>query len=245
MKYLNLFLLMSLFVNSISAAKKQGKTDNGSKWSVGISAGVGIPTGSFDKQETFKLVDTKKINGWAKPGFRFSFDITYKIAKKLGVIVQVGGNINNFDTNAYNKKIFPQNTCFMSKATPHHISQYLGGIFYNLFESNNKLFFNIHALAGLMTVKYSEFTLECYGGTTGLYAPCGKYKIETVSVFAYNVGIGLNYNLSDKLAIIVNADYLGGNPIFTSISTCGYTYKQNLAMNIGLINLSGGIALKF
>jgi len=242
------FVVLFTISCGLYAAKppvRRGGHRDGGKLVIGVSAGAGIPMGAYGTADNVAVKDTSHTNGWAKTGFHFNVHIGYKFSDYIGGMAMIGGNMNGFNTTAYDSKNNPLASNGATTATSHYIGSYLAGPFLNLPVSDN-FAITIRALAGLMTAKYAELT-----GTEGSFS--GVSKIASVSTFGYDAGAGVKIGITDAMGFALNVDYLGGTPVFksetvtvnTAIGSSTHTYAFTHAMSTGIVNASVGIVLCF
>ncbi len=247
---------------------KRGRGNDNSKLFVGFSVGAGLPMGNFGKHDSTGGTlpvpgrDTTKLKGFANTGFNFNLKAGYHFTKNVGGMIQIGGNMNSFNTSAFQTLIFSNGDGTVNPsvtASSHYIGTYLIGPFF-VIPVGDKIDIDAHVLVGLMTVSYSEIkpsgtdtTGVSFGAQATKFSDDLKYNSATS--FAYCFGAGLKFKLTDMVGITLSADYLGATPVFT-----GYTLTSSqggvssppmsdttikAAMSTSLINVNVGAVFSF
>ena len=226
---------------------------------IGASFGVGLPQQNFGKSDTVGRKDTTKVKGWATTGINFHVKAGWKFYKHFGLMAQAGGNVNWFNSSAYESQLLGnpilQNQVAVN-ATAHYIGSYLGGPFFN-FPINSIFSIDAHVLVGLMTAKYSVVSpIVNFDGST--YNESVSYTVARC--LGYDAEIGLKANLMDQVALILTCGYLGGNPVFGGYSVSyssgppllypgapavSYNNARTSTMSTGIINISAGAVFSF
>jgi opacity protein-like surface antigen len=70
-----------------------------------------------------------------------------------------------------------------------------------------------------------------------------KQNEAVAMAFAVNLGAGLRYNVSDKIALTINMDYFSTKPEFEVATTSNFGYSSNddFKQTINMLNISFGI----
>ncbi|MFI5149288.1 MAG: outer membrane beta-barrel protein [Bacteroidia bacterium] len=234
-----------LFASSTSM-----KAGDEPKMVVGVSVGAGLPMGAYGSTAKLAAGDTTHVNGFASMGFHFNVNAGYYFMDNVGAMLQIGGNMNGFNMAAY-KTTYNVPSSSTATATSYYVGSYLVGPTLR-FPIGDKLGFSARVLVGLMTVKSTKWT-DTYTVLGTTYTTNDYYS--SASTFGYNIGAGLKYNLTDKMGLGLNIDYLGGSPNFTTEnhtvsptnsfdpnSTSG-GHKRN--MSTSLLNISLGFTVGF
>jgi hypothetical protein len=231
--------------------KSRGHGGGEPKLIISASVGAGIPLGHFGKADTLAQSDTTHRNGYAKPGFHFNGSIGYRFTDNIGAMIQIGGNMNSFNTGTYSTQLAAQDgivspATLTTTATNNYIGSYLIGPVFTLPVSD-QIDVDIKLLVGLMTMQFSDLTLNVNDPSIpATYV--GIVATTATSTFAYGAGASIRFKASDMLGFKVGIDYIGGNPSFSSLKTVSGTSSGTLpkqSMTVGLLNISAGIVLGF
>ena len=221
-------------------------SSGGGKFTLGISVGAALPMSEFGTAKKDSTINSTSTihNGFAKTGIHFDVSATYLIAGPFGLEAILGGNLNSYDAAAANSQYFPHGGVTRT-APSYFIGQYMAGP--ALSFPAGALSVNIHAVVGLVTANYPT-TTDTYssGGTTVTTGP-------SLSTFGYNAGLGVKFNLSGNIGLLVDVSYIG---IFSSAfdytpltSTTTYlgtgTDQSNYNMTFSMVTISAGIAFSF
>ncbi len=228
-----------------------------SKIFIGGAIGAGMPGFSYGATSLYKFnpngnSDTLHTPGYAKTGFQFNFKGGYYISDHTGIMIQIGGNMNGFNSEGFKTNSYLSNYSNVSvSATSHYIGSYLAGVIFNMpvgvASTCDKLSINFSVLAGLMTAHYSTVSATYTDSMNVTHSTVTK--IQTASAFAFDMGTGVMYNFSHLIGLDLNFDLLAGNPAFTSYTiteTGGSSVTYNnrtIGMSTILFNTSLGIVL--
>ncbi|MEO6883391.1 MAG: hypothetical protein ABI199_05120 [Bacteroidia bacterium] len=214
---------------------KADNSNNGNKFTLGVSAGAALPMG------------TGNYGMYAQTGFHFDVTASYLFSGNIGGMVYIGENMNSFDNATFmsENRLANYDETFTSKG--YNVGQYLAGPFLSL-PASNKLKVNIRVLVGLVTANMPTETIN------------GYFDTETVSGnggigFGYQLGAGLKYNLSDKIGLTFNVAYTGASICYAGYSDAQIgtyqsgtsfnytkTYTTKSTMPIGLVTSTLGLA---
>ncbi|HXC06800.1 MAG TPA: outer membrane beta-barrel protein [Bacteroidia bacterium] len=225
------------------------KAGDDPKMVVGVSVGAAMPMGAYGSTAKLAAGDTAHANGFAKTGFHFDVNAGYYFTSNVGAMIQIGGNMNGFNMTAYNTTYGITNST--ATASSYYVGSYLVGPTLR-FPLGDKMGFSARILVGLMTLKDSKWSdTQTFLGTT--YTTTEQWN--TASAFAYNIGASIKYNLTDKMGLGLNIDYLGGSPNFstytrtTTPTTSGSpdvtSGGHKINMGTSLLNISLGLTIGF
>ena len=182
-----------------------------SKNSITLSAGPSIPVGNYGK--------TEKENihlGFSSAGISASISYNYKLNKTIGLEAMVYGQQNSLNNSAMEKDL--SETGFLGQQ-PGYYSNWsvekekwqIGSVMVGAtgefpLINSSKFSFIGRALFGLAYVKCPD--LKADSRQDNAYAVfSGKYGSNTGS--SWLISPGVNYKLSNRLNLILNAEYFG------------------------------------
>jgi hypothetical protein len=178
-----------------NGGKKNGNksydSSSHSKIFIGIDIGAGIPGLNYGKADSIGNNDASHITGYAKTGFQFNIKGGYYFTPNFGAMLQVGGNMNGFNTEAFQQTgyLFQYSNVTVS-ATSNYIGSYLAGFIFNMPPDEastwNKLSVNFHILAGLMTARYSTITATYTDSLKASHSSVTSFQ----SAIAFEVDMG-------------------------------------------------------
>lgn len=234
MKKIIIVAIVAMSVITSSYAQEQ-------KGYIGISLGPSIPVGdlaskNFDNDEA----------GYANTGAVFDISFAYKLGDgNFGITALIRGQANPTDAQIIADEFsrqFPS-----ANWTVESDSWGIGGLMFGGFGSfpvSEKISFDPRAMIGFLNATAPAITVSGSGS-----GGSGWIKVESASAssFAYLIGAGFKFDISDKLFLLTNLDYLNSNPEFINVETItsdGDRQLDTFNQTIGSINLSVGIALK-
>ncbi len=237
-------------------APETGTPIEGSKkFVLGISLGAAIPSGSFASTNVknsfwdFNSTDSTHLQGFAKTGFHFNITATYQFTDDFGLTLLLGNSSNPFDINAFSSAIgYPAG----SQSSNFTTAEYLLGPCFSL-PISNKFKFRVSLLAGIVTNNYPTIDVALNDTTTY------EVTFNGATNFAYSIGAGIIYNVTDNIAVQLNLNYTGTTITYTGwtgIYTINggvysyYPYTSNhpndvTSMTAGLLKPTFGVEFKF
>jgi hypothetical protein len=214
---------------------------------VAIHLGPSLPMGDLAGKS---LSDPSA--GFAKTGYQFDASFGYKLADKFGVTTMIRRQSLGYDVDAIAGPLMLFSALFGSQLTVEStnwgISSLLAGG-YGDFAIGEKIAINPRLMVGLSRVSLPEITIE--GSVMGTPIEMTTSADAAMS-FSYLLGAGGRYNVSEKIFVSANLDYLGAKANFKNIKTTssaggmvttedGGAHKQSIAtFNIGV-----GAGLRF
>ena len=176
---------------------------------IGISVSASAPMGDFAKAETGTLNNWNNTAGYAKSGFAVGLEGAYYFAPKIGL----AGTLYFSDHGGFSKddaaKLGESYTdaFAVAESTINTTKRYqsinimVGPQF--SFPAN-KFTFDVRVLAGVIkSLSTPAITVQLEDNTD---TPLRQLS-STAVAFGWQVGGGLRYALSDKLGLLVRADY--------------------------------------
>lgn len=243
MKKLNL-ISATLITAGILCVGTNSTNAQANKLSFGLNLGATIPMGGFAKHDssalpvsqftgnnTGKVNDTTKLNGFAKTGFHFNVWGQYMIAGPIGVKLMIGGSMISYDVSTLNSDIATQYIAYSpghsSAGAPtftsnsYYVGQYLIGPSLKLPAGK----FNIEGqiLVGLLSTTYPTLTQnidQTSGGGGFTYTETGTSvtTFKSASGFGYNISAGIEDKIAPLIGLHLDVGYTG-----SSLSYASYT----------------------
>jgi hypothetical protein len=231
------FFIVSIFILSQVVAIAQ---DSG--LSVSMAAGPSISLRKFATQISGQTRAELAGNGWAG-----QLNINYNVWRSLGITAQVSYNQNTTRTEPLVKSAGDYNIIDpVVVAKNWDALNFLAGPTLRVLDRS--LTFDGRLLVGYSTVNSPEFMI------TGKFSNRDA-TIQTLtnpaSGFAFGIGSTLGYSFSDRLGVVVNADYIQSSMTFkdivSKISLVGINQVLNRTedQTVGLLNVTAGVKFSF
>ncbi len=193
-----------LTVTSLFAQKEEKAVLFGNE--ISVNAGVAVPTGNFAKGE---YSDEK--SGFAKTGVHLNLSAVHYFNKNFGIGLLLGysqyqHNGTQSLADGYKEDSGTDSTTLYSKGNNSSVS-ILAGPYYKIPVSK-KLAVNLRAVGGYVNTQLSGFQIfyEDYLENSM------TQKKSSGGGFGYQLGAGLTYSVTPKIAIKANADYFSSKP---------------------------------
>jgi len=220
------------------------------KLTFSFNAGVAVPVGGFASKDSLKRNDTTHANGFAKTGFQFNIDITYRVSKHVGIAARVGGALCSFDAAGYTQAYNVPSTFTVSASGKHYVGEYLIGPYFYLPASDN-FGFEIKLLGGIVSSAYPEYTIASnipnnYTSTT--------YKYTQASGFGYAFSFGGRLKVDENVAVLASVTYTGSDAKYNGLlvngsTTTNYGYSDLSTsirtMELGVVSITLGVGITF
>jgi hypothetical protein len=217
------------------------------KNTLSFSIGTSFPVGNFSSTDP-----SNNLSGYAVPGISANFSFNHKLNKQLGLTAVFYGQRNGINTKTLSNQLdksyfFPQ---FINAEDPPNFQPGGQEVYYNwdiekkywylesamlgvteeLSLNNNKLSFVVKALIG---AAYAQSpTLNGKSITDTSYSVFNQSSASAFG-FSYLLSTGMNYKLSDKLYLKLDAFYFGTSRLnFKKIT-------QNIATTYGGLVVPG------
>lgn len=235
----NLLLVFGLLVTTAGYAQDKGY--------VGLNFGLSNPLGDY------KSTDPESEDaGYAKSGLCYDLSFGYKIGKNFGIAAMIRRQSNKFNEEELQSSIDEFNAIFdpyahVSIATePWKVGVYMAGG-YGSFQLTDKLSFESRVLIGLMSAKSPELVVTWT--TTDPFEPGGTeiQSSENGSAFAFGIGAGLKMNVSERICLLFNLDYISATPEFKDvkyIDETGEVEMFDFDQSITTVNVGLGIGYR-
>ena len=234
-KFIFLALLI-IFSYSISFAQEIER-----KGSVGFSIGPSFPIGDFGSNSL-----TNGKAGLAQIGVITELNFAYRLGKNFGIAAILRGQNNSVDVNAFSVLTLSiPGISIDVDASNWKIGGFLAGG-YGSFPTSKALntYFDCRALVGVVnaTSPSLKFTISDPSGSEWV-----KQEESNAAAFGLLFGGGFRFNLSEKMALLTNADFLMVSAKFKDVkssSSLGDNAKTDFTQAMSTFNLSIGIALR-
>lgn len=230
------FAIIFLLINNCKAQNTTAKDSSKNKGYIGINAGVNIPMSRY-AGTTPTIINGV---GYAKTGERIDLSFGYKLSKSIGIAGMLSSIINSMDeqalTNNYSKLYYSNNVKITS--TSWYLENIMLGA-YGSFSNAKKCSFESRVMIGALIATKPEIIMSA-----------ASYKQDEKSAtsanFCYLFGIGLKYNINDKLCFLSNLDYTGSKIIYSNIPiTNSNGAKSSYTANLTYTAINIGIGLGF
>jgi hypothetical protein len=228
-------------------APVSGSTDD-KRFNIGLSLGSAIPMNKFASTSVkntfwdFTSADSTHLEGFARNGFNFTLTASYLFPGNFGIILMFGSCQNPFDINTFSAKVGLPST---SPSASYNEDEYLVGGFGSF--PVDKFRFTVNALVGLVSMGYPEISCAAHDTTY-------TYDLQGGSGFGYDLGGSAEYDISSRIAVSVNINYLGSNVQYNGFSITGSTptsigyfssTSDVLSLPTGILKITIGAVLRF
>lgn len=232
-------LLLSLISFVCFRANSQTVTQ---KSSIGITIGPSFPIGDFGNKD---LANSQ--SGLAKVGGFLGIDYSYKFSKYFGAMVSAQGRIHGVDENALAAYGVPEGTGAGLSITTGvwKVGAIMAGVFQTVpLTKDEKLNLEIKALGGFQST--SSPKLDVSVSIPGMGSFQTTQESTSSNSFAYVVGAGLKYSLTDAVALKLTGDYNGTQAKFlVTTYPADAPVTQKVGQSIGVFNLGVGLVIGF
>jgi len=233
-------------------------TSGDKKFNINVSIGAAIPMGDFGSTNVsnsfwdFNSPDSVRLQGFAQPGLHFDLSLTYFISDYFGITAMVGGNSNEFDLNAFSATMRLPAT---ATTTSYYTGEYLIGPVF-CFNMGSKWKINATILGGFAQNNYPQLTLA-FNDTVDYTRAINNGRFS----FAFSVGAGISYSITDNLDLSFNMSYMGTtilypnwietlqinspNPAYYYLPIITNHTNNQTSMETGILKPTIGITVKF
>ena len=209
----HLFTVAAAVAMLAMAGNAQAQADR--KGFIGLGLGASIPSGDFGDN-----VYTNEDAGFAKTGAFIDLHAGYKFSEVVGGMLLVRGQIHEVD------EVAPSPGTSV-EADPWVTTSYMIGPFVSFpLNDDNSIAFEARGLVGYAQSRTPEVIFRTGGIRT-------VAETDRGGGFAWLVGTGVKFNLSDAFGLGLHVDYMSTNPEFEPANTEKFTQPMNL-INAGL-----------
>ncbi len=182
---------------------------NASKFILSINGGTAIPAGNFAKGD---YADEK--SGFAKTGGHFNLTGTYYFNKSWGVGALIGYSQFGYKgsqslSDGYKEDSGTDSTTLYLKGNNHSFSILVGP--YYRIDGGKKISVDIRVLGGYINTHLAGFQIFYEDYTDNAMTQ----KQASGGAFGFQAGVGVQYHITDKLAVQINGDYFTSKPDIT------------------------------
>lgn len=200
---------------------------------IAFNAGSSNPVGTFASKNL-----NEENSGFAKSGFLLDLSFGYKLGKTLGISAMIRNHVNQ----VHGQPMADYFAYIVGKRVTLEVKPYLTRSFlvggYNSIPVSNKVSFENRLMIGYAITRSPELILKYSGGEI-------KQEKVNAGALAYLIGAGFKFNTGQKTSLLLNFDYLGQKPEFSSVKISGNTNLVGLntySQPASTINISFGIA---
>lgn len=184
---------------------------------IGATVGASIPMGDFAKSETGEFGNWNNTAGFAKTGFSVGVEGAYYFLPKIGL----GGTLYFSDHGGFSKSdaaklgdsytdAFGVDESTVSTTGGYRSLNVMIGPYFSF--PMNKFTIDLRLMGGLLkSFSTPEMTVQLEDNTDSKFTQ----KSSTASAFGWQVGGGFRYALTDRLGLMVRADYFSSDGIKT------------------------------
>lgn len=208
---------------------------------LGITLGPSIPSGDFGSKDP-----ANKSAGLATTGFVIEGTIAFKLGKHIGMSALLRSQNNWPDNLVLEDELETQTgVAWEVETTAWKLGGFMLGP-YGSFPVSEKVSFDTRVMIGFLFGNSPEldFTLKGSGGA-------GWVKQKSTSseaVLSFLFGCGFKFNVSEKICLLTNLDYLGSEPEFNNVqilsSAGGSPAKTSFTQSYSTVNLMVGFGIR-
>jgi opacity protein-like surface antigen len=210
MKTICHFLLFAALLICTTAAAQQKSHSY-----IGLSGGLSIPLGDFSKTDLGDYGNWNNNTGFAKTGFNIGLEGAYYFFRNIGL----GGILNYTDHGKLSKgdaqklgdsytDAFAVNYTTVTTGKRYKTLNVLIGPC--LFLPVRKFTLDVRLVGGLsQSISTPEIAVQLENDESNVFVQ----KSSTASAFGWQVGMGLRYALSEKMAVAFRGDYFQNNGV--------------------------------
>ncbi|RXK85440.1 outer membrane beta-barrel protein [Filimonas effusa] len=192
------------FVLFVAAANSM----NAQKMTVALNGGIAGPMGAFSRSDYYN-----EKSGFAKAGYHFNLSATYKLNKSLGINMLLGYSQFGHKglrslAEGYKEDSGTDSTTVYSRGTNHSFSVLIGPAYF--LPVSKKLTLSARVLGGYVRTSLSGFQVFYEDYTDNAMTQ----KKASAGAFGGQAGLGLAYQLSNRVSIRANADQFLSSPAF-------------------------------
>ena len=212
----------------------------------GLSLGVGVPVGDFASQTGLEN------SGFANRGFALKMNFAYRISANFGVtgMILVQSNpINEESVLAEIKKTesLPGNpkTYSAVDADSWGLSGFMVGGYASIpVGTGGKIILEPRFMGGILTAISPRTKITWREGTRTVWE---EQQIGAGIALGYNLGGTVRFNLSDRIALLLNTDYLKTSPKFFDVliqQSNGQQRSSSFQQKIEVVSVTVGFSIR-
>jgi len=228
-----MIISLSLILLAITAFSQETR-----KGLIGISLGPSIPLSDYADND-----GDNEDAGFAMTGLHLNFNFSYKFNENLGVAALWTGNAHPIDVDEMVDLFWSIDPSLNWEVETEAWSSgsLMGGLLVSF--PFDKVDFDIKALIGYSSSTIPNIDVTASDGSESVNI---KQNETSALAFAFNLGAGLRYNVSDKIALTVNMDYFSTKPEFEVATTSDFGYSSNddIEQTMNMMNISFGIGYR-
>lgn len=178
------------------------------KFLVELSVGPSIPIGKFADKSYTGLTE-KDPSGLAKTGMTANATIGYYLKSSVGLLLTAGYSVNKQDgagyEEYYSKSWYPNASRIDVSTNSWKILKVMaGGFLVTPLTSDNELSLLTKLSAGICKTAVPKYSYSAYGQNGSWMAMGTQGKITLPMAFCYQISVGLQYKLNDKLHLLLD-----------------------------------------
>ena len=235
--------LLTTLVTIVTISLAFSQTED-RKGYIGISIGGASPLGNFAS-----VNPNNDKAGYATGGGVFDVTFAYRLGKHLGLTAVLHGQSNGYDSQTVVNQIGNANPGWQSQVDSHDgwsLGGIMGGIMgsWPMSEKGNFLI-EPRVMAGFLSTTSPKLRADFTDGTDSGWL---QYEDDDASVFAVMGGAGLRWNVSQKIGLLFNVDYLTTSTAnYKNIeytNSLGDSSIQTGEQKFESVNISVGVAFR-
>jgi hypothetical protein len=239
--------------------KAQGNSEKFNRFSADFKIGTAIPVGAFEKNSTSNLIGqdpnanegrvigvfTKEGNGFAKPGFTWSGEVTYRFAKAFFGGLMYQNASNPVDLEAANDYLRTLDSRVTMRQDDYHATFLAPMIGYQT--AFGKFDFRISQAIGKSELGFPYFEMEFDAPPPNIFRHL--YDTQPISSWFSKTEVQTSYRLNNFLHVGVHLSYLYSNfdynlALVMSPGGSG-EFRTADTVNLRLLNLGLHIGVEF
>ncbi len=213
----------------------------------GFSIGASLPMGDFSNNPS-----EGASAGFAKNGVALNLNFAYRIASNFGLTAMVLIQSNSLDETGYlnalnaSTNLAGTNVRYTSvDADSWGMSGFQVGGFASIpLGTGGKVILEPRAVVGILTAISPRIKVSYKEGFSNRWE---ERQIGAGIGFGYGLGGSFRFNVSDRIALLLNADYLKTNPKFIDVlinTSYGQDFVTSFQQKIEVVNVTLGFAFR-
>lgn len=214
-----------IYLLSFLTIKVSAQTEKTNKFEFSLSSGLSLPVASYGRKDVNKsaiyIINAplpsvkgfdKGKSGFAKTGFDYNFEVSYKLSKSLKVLLRAGTFSNSVETNGMSEfltQLYDGREIKVEEGAYKYLYITPGIGYYYSFK---KFDFGLDFLVGYSVTEYPYYKFVYLFTTVNppiIFAHLGPKP--NLSSFTMGTLLSASYNITDRLILGINFVYQGAN----------------------------------
>ncbi len=213
----------------------------------GLSIGTSIP------MDVFSSTDNYEESGYAKTGVAFNLNFAYRLATNFGLTAMMFVQVNPFDDEGLHNNLkgaaslgtIPVNIVSVNGGSWGQSGFMVGGFGSIPIGTSGKFIFEPRAMVALITAISPKVEIQIKSGNR-IFTE--EQQAGAGAAIGLSFGGGFRFNLSDRIALLLNGDYVESNPKFYDVEywhSDGSISYLSFQQKMQAVNVTLGLAFRF